>query len=334
MGSVAPPSIPNYGGQAVIEGVMMRSRRAMAVAVRHPAGHTVVHVETLRSARHQSRWGMLPVLRGMVLLWDTLVLGMRALGFSANVAAEEELELEEGTAKERKGSADQVHQDPEMTAMPQGVLWGTMIIAFSLGIILFFVTPLLLVRMVDPFISWSVLSNLAEGLVRLIIFLGYVTLIGLLADVKRVFAYHGAEHKTINAFEAGIPLVREKVNQFGTVHPRCGTSFLLAVVFLSIAVFSLLGRPALPIRLASRIVLVPVIAGVSYELLRFTAARRHLRPVRVIMAPGLILQRLTTREPDDSQVEVAIEALRRLLAHEADEPSTWPGPVAASASPG
>ena len=349
MGSVAPPSIANYGGQAVIEGVMMRSRRAMAVAVRHPAGHTVVHVETLRSARHQSRWGMLPLVRGMVLLWDTLVLGMRALAFSANVAAEEELELEEGTAKERKGSADQVHQDPEMTAMPQGPLWGTMIIAFSLGIILFFVTPLLLVRMVDPFISrskcvrslrispfisWSVLSNLVEGLVRLIIFLGYVTLIGLLADVKRVFAYHGAEHKTITAFEAGIPLVREKVNQFGTVHPRCGTSFLLAVVFLSVAVFSLLGRPALPIRLASRIVLVPVIAGVSYELLRFTAARRHLRPVRVIMAPGLLLQRLTTREPDDSQVEVAIEALRRLLAHEADEPSTWPGPVAASASPG
>ncbi|MAG36871.1 MAG: hypothetical protein CL878_11605 [Dehalococcoidia bacterium] len=339
MESTTSPSIPNYGGQAVIEGVMMRSRRAMAVAVRHPAGHTVVHVEPLRSARHRSRWARLPLIRGMVLLWDTLVLGMRALAFSANVAAEEDLETDgdpSAETPEEPQAPSEAFDTPqeEPAAMPQGVLWGTMIFAFAIGIGLFFVVPLLLVRTVDPLISWSVASNLLEGLVRLALFLGYVTLIGLLADVRRVFAYHGAEHKTINAFEAGVPLERERVTEYGTLHPRCGTSFLLVVVVLSIAVFSLLGRPELPVRLASRVLLVPVIAGVSYELLRFTAARRHLAPIRAVMAPGLLLQRLTTREPDASQVEVAIEALRRLLTYEADHPTAAPASPAASAAPG
>ena len=254
MESTAAPSIPNYGGQAVIEGVMMRSRRAMAVAVRHPAGHTVVHVEPLRSARQRSRWARLPLIRGMVLLWDTLVLGMRALAFSANVAAAED--LDDGTPAPTSPDdrvAEEAEVSPEESAaMPQGVLWGTMAFAFTMGIGLFFVLPLLLVRTVDPLIPWSVASNLIEGLVRLAILLGYIALIGLLADVRRVFAYHGAEHKAINAFEAGVPLEREQVSRYGTVHPRCGTSFLLVVVVLSIAIFSLLGRPALPARLASR----------------------------------------------------------------------------------
>ena len=331
MESTAAPSIPNYGGQAVIEGVMMRSRRAMAVAVRHPAGHTVVHVEPLRSARHRSRWARLPLIRGMVLLWDTLVLGMRALAFSANVAAAEDLDPDD-TAPSATAAEDQAAGDadapPEEAAMPQGVLWGTMAFAFTMGIGLFFVLPLLLVRTVDPLIPWSLASNLIEGLVRLALLLGYITLIGLLADVRRVFAYHGAEHKAINAFEAGVPLEREQVSRHGTVHPRCGTSFLLVVVVLSIAIFGLLGRPALPVRLASRVLLVPVIAGVSYEFLRFAAARRHRAAIRALMAPGLLLQRLTTREPDASQVEVAIEALRRLLTYEADHPA------AASPAPG
>ena len=332
MESTAAPSIPNYGGQAVIEGVMMRSRRAMAVAVRHPAGHTVVHVEPLRSARHRSRWARLPLIRGMVLLWDTLVLGMRALAFSANVAAAEELDPADtapaATSSDCQDSEDPAAPPEEPAAMPQGVLWGTMAFAFTMGIGLFFVLPLLLVRTVDPLIPWSLASNLIEGLVRLAFLLGYITLIGLLADVRRVFAYHGAEHKAINAFEAGVPLEREQVSRYGTVHPRCGTSFLLVVVVLSIAIFSLLGRPALPVRLASRVLLVPVIAGVSYEFLRFAAARRHRAAIRALMAPGLLLQRLTTREPDASQVEVAIEALRRLLTYEADHPA------AASPAPG
>ena len=330
MESTAAPSIPNYGGQAIIEGVMMRSRRAMAVAVRHPAGHTVVHVEPLRSARQRSRWARLPLIRGMVLLWDTLVLGMRALAFSANVAAAED--LDDGTpvptSPDDPAPEEPAARPEESAAMPQGVLWGTMAFAFTMGIGLFFVLPLLLVRTVDPLIPWSVASNLIEGLVRLALLLGYIALIGLLADVRRVFAYHGAEHKAINAFEAGVPLEREQVSRYGTVHPRCGTSFLLVVVVLSIAIFSLLGRPALPVRLASRVLLVPVIAGVSYEFLRFAATRRHRAAIRALMAPGLLLQRLTTREPDASQVEVAIEALRRLLTYEADHPA------AASPAPG
>ncbi len=338
MESTAAPSIPNYGGQAVIEGVMMRSRRAMAVAVRHPAGHTVVHVEPLRSARHRSRWARLPLVRGMVLLWDTLVLGMRALAFSANVAAAEDLDPDDAapaaTSTDGQAAGDPGAPPEESAAMPQGVLWGTMAFAFTMGIGLFFVVPLLLVRTVDPLIPWSVASNLIEGLVRLALLLGYITLIGLLADVRRVFAYHGAEHKAINAFESGVPLEREQVSRYGTVHPRCGTSFLLVVVVLSIAIFSLLGRPALPVRLASRVLLVPVIAGVSYEFLRFAASRRHRAPIRALMAPGLLLQRLTTREPDASQVEVAIEALRRLLTYEADHPAAAPAPVAASPAPG
>lgn len=330
MESTAAPSIPNYGGQAVIEGVMMRSRRALAVAVRHPAGHTVVHVEPLRSARQRSRWARLPLIRGMVLLWDTLVLGMRALAFSANVAAAED--LDDGapvpTAPDDPAPEEPAARPEESAAMPQGVLWGTMAFAFTMGIGLFFVLPLLLVRTVDPLIPWSLASNLIEGLVRLALLLGYIALIGLLADVRRVFAYHGAEHKAINAFEAGVPLEREQVSRYGTVHPRCGTSFLLVVVVLSIATFSLLGRPALPVRLASRVLLVPVIAGVSYEFLRFASTRRHRAAIRALMAPGLLLQRLTTREPDASQVEVAIEALRRLLTYEADHPA------AASPAPG
>lgn len=330
MESTAAPSIPNYGGQAVIEGVMMRSRRALAVAVRHPAGHTVVHVEPLRSARQRSRWARLPLIRGMVLLWDTLVLGMRALAFSANVAAAED--LDDGApvpaAPDDPAPEEPAARPEKPAAMPQGVPWGTMAFAFTMGIGLFFVLPLLLVRTVDPLIPWSVASNLIEGLVRLALLLGYIALIGLLADVRRVFAYHGAEHKAINAFEAGVPLEREQVSRYGTVHPRCGTSFLLVVVVLSIAIFSLLGRPALPVRLASRVLLVPVIAGVSYEFLRFAATRRHRAAIRALMAPGLLLQRLTTREPDASQVEVAIEALRRLLTYEADHPA------AASPAPG
>lgn len=330
MESTAAPSIPNYGGQAVIEGVMMRSRRAMAVAVRHPAGHTVVHVERLGTARQRSRWARLPLIRGMVLLWDTLVLGMRALAFSANVAAAED--LNDGapvpTAPDDPAPEESDARPEESAAMPQGVLWGTMAFAFTMGIGLFFVLPLLLVRTVDPLIPWSLASNLIEGLVRLALLLGYIGLIGLLADVRRVFAYHGAEHKAINAFEAGVPLEREQVSRYGMVHPRCGTSFLLVVVVLSIAIFSLLGRPALPVRLASRVLLVPVIAGASYEFLRFAAARRHRTAIRALMAPGLLLQHLTTREPDASQVEVAIEALRRLLTYEADHPA------AASPAPG
>ena len=193
------------------------------------------------------------------------------------------------------------------------MLWGMMAISLGLGIGIFFVTPLLLTRLVDPFLTSDLLSVLVEGVIRIALFFGYVWLIGRLPDIRRVFAYHGAEHKAINALEAGAPLEPGPVSRYSVAHPRCGTSFLLVVVVLSIFVFGLLGRPSLPVRIASRIALVPVVAAVAYEVIRFSARRTGNPAVRLILAPGLALQRMTTREPDRGQVEVAIAALRRVM---------------------
>jgi uncharacterized protein YqhQ len=184
-------------------------------------------------------------------------------------------------------------------------------LAFGIGV--FFVSPLLLTRVVDPFLPSAVLSVLVEGLIRIALFFGYVWLIGRLPDVRRVFAYHGAEHKTINAFEAGEPLRLDRVTRYGVAHPRCGTSFLLYVVVLSIFVFGLLGRPSLPLRLLSRVALVPVIAAVAYEGIRLAARRPESPVVRLLLGPGMALQSLTTREPEPAQVEVAVAALERVL---------------------
>jgi uncharacterized protein YqhQ len=193
------------------------------------------------------------------------------------------------------------------------VMWGTMVIALLFGVGLFFISPLLLTRVVDPLLPNAAASVVVEGAIRIVIFFGYVWLIGRIGDVKRVFAYHGAEHKTINAFEAGEPLVPGQVGRFSVAHPRCGTAFLLYVVVLSIFVFGVLGRPSLPVRIATRIALVPVIASVAYEVIRFSARRQKNPAVRALLIPGLALQSLTTREPDDAQVEVAIAALTRVM---------------------
>jgi uncharacterized protein YqhQ len=193
------------------------------------------------------------------------------------------------------------------------MLWGMMGMSLAFGIGIFFVSPLLLTRVVDPFLPSAALSVLVEGLIRIALFFGYVWLIGRLPDVRRVFAYHGAEHKTINAFEAGEPLRLERVARYGVAHPRCGTSFLLYVVVLSIFVFGLLGRPSLPVRLVSRIALVPVVAAVAYEGIRLAAKRPGNPAIKLLLAPGMALQALTTREPDSEQVEVAVAALERVL---------------------
>ena len=314
----APPSQPfNYGGQAVIEGVMMRGRSAMAVAVRHPSGEVVVHTEPLVSRVHRSVWAKRPFIRGVLMLWDTLSLGMKALVFSANVALEEDDEKNQ-TVKEQTETAAK-------DAFQGGVMWGTMILAMVFGIGLFFVSPLLLTRLVEHLLPNAAASVAVEGLIRIALFFGYVWLIGRLADVRRVFAYHGAEHKTINAYEAGEPLTPERVGKYSVAHPRCGTAFLLYVVVLSIFVFGLLGRPSLPLRIATRIAFVPVIASVAYEVIRFSARRQGNRAVRTLLIPGLALQALTTREPDDSQVQVAIAALERVL--EVDRQGAQPGPA-------
>ena len=317
----APPSQPfNYGGQAVIEGVMMRGRSAMAVAVRHPSGEVVVHTEPLASRVHRSVWAKRPFIRGVLMLWDTLSLGMKALVFSANVALEEEddEDKQQQTVKEQTETAAK-------DAFQGGVMWGTMILAMVFGIGLFFVSPLLLTRLVEHLLPNAAASVAVEGLIRIALFFGYVWLIGRLADVRRVFAYHGAEHKTINAYEAGEPLTPERVGRYSVAHPRCGTAFLLYVVVLSIFVFGLLGRPSLPLRIATRIAFVPVIASVAYEVIRFSARRQSNRAVRVLLIPGLALQSLTTREPDDSQVQVAIAALERVL--EVDRGGAQPAPA-------
>jgi len=285
----------NYGGQAVLEGVMMRGKKHMAVAVRSPSGEIVVHTEPLNARIYGGPISKVPFLRGVIMLWDALVLGMRALFFSADVALEEEEEVE------FKGP----------------IAWGSVALSLIIGLGVFLLGPLFLVRIVDRYITSSLVSNVLEGLIRLAFFLIYVYAIGFIPDIRRVFAYHGAEHKTINAYEDGTPLQPDAIKIHSTAHPRCGTGFLLVFVVIAILVFSLLGRPPLVLRILSRLVLIPVIAGLTYELIKFSAAHRDNPLIRVvILTPSLALQRLTTQEPDEPMLEVAIAALQRLLAVE------------------
>ncbi|MGA9350372.1 MAG: DUF1385 domain-containing protein [Anaerolineae bacterium] len=281
----------NYGGQAVIEGVMMRGAKYMAVAVRGPKGKIIVHSEPLNAKVYGGPISKLPFLRGTIMLWDALVLGIRALLFSADVALEEE-------EVEFKGP----------------IAWGSVAFSMIIGIGVFLLGPLFLVRLVDRYIASPLVSNVLEGLIRLAFFLIYVYAIGFIPDIRRVFAYHGAEHETINAYEGGAPLKADAIKAYSTAHPRCGTGFLLIFAVVAILVFSLLGRPPLVLRIISRLVLIPVIAGLTYELIKFSAARRDNPLIRgVVLAPSLALQRLTTREPDESMLEVAIAALQHLL---------------------
>jgi uncharacterized protein YqhQ len=284
----------NYGGQAVIEGVMMRGSKSMAVAVRQPDGEILIHTEPLNPRIYASPMNQWPFLRALPMLWDTLVLGMRTLMFSADVAMAEEEKVE------FKGP----------------LAWGTMVVAMAVAVAVFSVIPLLLVGLVDRYIASSVLSNLLEGIIRLLLLVGYMWAIGFMPDIQRVFAYHGAEHKTINAYEAGASLEPAVVKTFTTLHPRCGTGFLLIVAVVSILVFSLLGRPPMAWRILSRILLIPVIAGLGYEVMKAGAAHRHNRLVRWSLSPSLALQRLTTREPTLEMLEVAITALQRVLVEE------------------
>lgn len=292
----------NYGGQAVMEGVMMRGSKALAVAVRNPDGEVVIHTEPLNPAIYASTIAKVPFLRALTSLWDALVLGIRTLMYSADIALGEDEEVE----------------------FSGPVAWGTVAVSFAVGIGLFFVGPLLLVGLVDRYIESSFLSNVVEGALRLTIFVAYIWLIGRIPDIRRVFAYHGAEHKTINAYEAGADLTPDDVAQYSTAHFRCGTAFLLSVMVISILVFSLLGRPPMALRILSRIVLIPVVAGVAYEYIRFTNKYRHKAIVRAIAAPNLALQKLTTREPDMSMLEVSIAALKQVLETENEAQAAEP----------
>jgi hypothetical protein len=281
-----------YGGQAVIEGVMMRGRKGIAVAVRRPNGEIALSSEPL-GGMSTGRIREIPLVRGIVVLVETLVLGIRVLFYSASVSLDEEVKIS------------------------PWLLWGSVAVGFILAMALFLVLPLLATHFVDPYVSPAV-SNVVDGVIRLVIFVIYLGAISLMPDIRRVFAYHGAEHKTINAYEAGEPLEVEKVRKYSTAHSRCGTNFLLIVMVIAIVAFVFLGRPPMWLRYVERILLMPVIAAVSYEVIKFGAAHIKNIVVRIIITPGLALQAMTTRQPDDRQIEVAISALQRVLALDAE----------------
>ena len=281
----------HYGGQAVIEGVMIRGRKGVAISVRQPNGELNIVKQPLASIC-KGRLREMPLVRGIIALVETLVLGTRSLLHSAQVAAAEE----------------------EGEKIPTALLWGTVAVSLALGVALFFMVPLFATRyLIDPYIGSALLSVVLEGLIRIGIFIAYLKLIGLMPDIRRVFAYHGAEHKVVNAYEAGVPLEVEAVKNYSTAHARCGTAFLFIVLIIAIFVFALVGQPALWIRILSRIALIPVIAAISYEIMKFGASHINNKVVRVLLTPGLMLQSITTREPDDSQLETAISALNEVI---------------------
>lgn len=284
--------MPSYGGQAVIEGVMMRGSQNVAIAMRAPNQEIVVHTEPLSSI-YKSRITRIPFLRGLIGLWDALGLGMRALTISANTQTGEEEKLEGAQ------------------------LYLTLGISLTIGIGLFFLLPAGIGQASEFFLGLNAWwSNVLEGLTRLGLLILYIWGIGKLPDIRKVFAYHGAEHKTINTFEAGEELTPENVKKHSLEHPRCGTSFLLTLVLFSVLLFSLLGPLPLGWRLASRVLLLPFLAMISYEYIRWTAHHLEWAVVRWMIKPGLALQSLTTREPTREMLEVAIAAFNAMKAKE------------------
>jgi uncharacterized protein YqhQ len=304
------------GGQAVIEGVMMRGVRTWAVAVRKPApedapegtlGPIDVVSFPLESWIRRHRAYRLPVIRGVVALAESLTIGMRALGIAANAQLPPAAGNEDASGE----------GDPE--GMSGGVWAGAIVLALLFAIGLFFVVPVVLTSLIKHQLGSSVLFWLVEGVVRTAIFLGYLLLLSRMRDLRRVFEYHGAEHKVISCYEAGDDLVPERATLYSRLHPRCGTSFLLVVMIVAIFVFAPIGLPAWWILVLTRILGVPVIAGLSFEVIKFAGRNRRHRWVQVIMSPGLQLQKLTTREPDLDQLAVSIASLQAVLDAEGDD---------------
>lgn len=287
--------LQTYGGQAVIEGVMMRGSKSVAIAMRSPDNTIELHIEEL-SGIYKSKIAKIPLLRGLIMLWDALGLGMRALTISANMQTGEDEPIE--------GPA----------------LYLTLAFSLALGVGLFFLAPAYAGQLTEQLLGWnSWFSNLFEGVVRLILFIGYVWGIGFMEDIKRVFMYHGAEHKTINAFEAGDELTPEIVAKYPIEHPRCGTAFLLNVVVISILVFTFLGPLPTIWRLVSRVAFLPIIAGIAYEYLRWSARNLDNKYVQWLIKPNLALQHLTTSEPPLDIIEVGIAAFNAMRSSEKDQ---------------
>jgi uncharacterized protein YqhQ len=292
----------NIGGQAVLEGVMMRSPSIWAVAVRKPNGQIAEVVTDIRSPMARNKLFRLPVIRGVVALGESLAIGFRALAISANYAAQD---------------ADADEKEEVETELSRGAIFFAFAIAIGFALALFKVTPALITKWLP--IETDGLFVIVEGLIRVTIFVLYILVISLLPDLRRVFQYHGAEHKAINALEAGEELTPENVQRFSLIHPRCGTAFLLWVMVIAIFVFAFIGQPSWQWLIASRILLLPVIAGLAYEVIRFAGKHTDNRLLMAMLAPGLWLQRLTTREPTLDQLEVSIRALREVLRLERQE---------------
>jgi uncharacterized protein YqhQ len=293
------------GGQAVLEGVMMRGVSVWAVAVRKPEGEIEVTSEPLVSWAKRHRVLRWPVIRGVVALGESLKIGFRALAISANAQL-----------------------DPEEQEEIGGFTWGvTIALSLVLAVGLFFVIPVGATSLIKDQLGSALLFWLVEGVLRTAIFIGYIVLISRLPDLRRVFEYHGAEHKTISAYEAEDRLIPSRAKLYSRLHPRCGTSFLLIVMVLAIFVFAPIGLPAWYWLLLSRILGIPLIAGLSYEVIKWAGRNRRKRWVRALMWPGLMLQNLTTREPDESQLEVAIAALEAVLAVETPEQAAKEQPI-------
>jgi uncharacterized protein YqhQ len=285
------------GGQAVLEGVMMRGPSTWAVAVRKPDGDIARVCRSIASPMARHRLLRLPVIRGVIALGESLAIGFRALAISANYAAQTD---------------DEEGQEVK-TELTRGQLIFAFAIAIGFALLLFKVGPALLTDWIGIKAGWFVI---VEGAIRVTVFVIYLALISLLPDLRRVFQYHAAEHKAINAYEAGEELEPERVQRFSLIHPRCGTAFLLWVMVIAIFVFAFFGRPAWYWLIATRILLLPVIAGIAYELIRFAGRHTGNRILMTLLAPGLWLQRLTTREPTLDQLEVSIQALREVLERE------------------
>ena len=279
-----------YGGQAVIEGVMIRGRRTVALACRKPNGDIYRYREPLRSPLVRSRVARFPFVRGVVVLWESLDYGIRMLMRSAEV---------------------QLDQEEQLGKSGNTLIMG---VALAGALLLFIGVPYLATSLARAVIPSSIVLNVTEGLIRLALLVGYLIAISFLPDVRRVFAYHGAEHMTIHAFEHGDPLTPERIEPYPTAHPRCGTAFLLLVVVVSIAIFAFLPRVNLLVDLVVRLALVIPVASISYEVLRFGAAHERSPVMRLLVAPGLLLQRITTRRPDARMIEVAVASLEEAIA--------------------
>lgn len=300
------------GGQAIMEGLMMRGSRALAVAIREPSGDIHLSVQPLKAP---GKWKKIPVVRGVVSFVDSLVTGTTVLLDGADVL--ERLEAEQESAAQEEQSQDWLTRKFGEKAASNIVLYSSVVLALAFTVGIFILLPTFLMNLIRKAgLSNVVLLNLCEGILRILLFVIYVSAISKMPEIKRVFQYHGAEHKTIHCYENGLELTPENAQTFYTLHPRCGTSFLMFVMIISLLVFSLFGWPDLKTRLLTRLLGIPVVAGLSYELLQFTG-RHNNRFVQILSMPGILLQKLTTAEPDLKMLEVAIAAMNAVLpSHE------------------